>query len=189
MNYPMSIPEMFRCVVAECQSLVLEELQAVESNITELNYQYGPLRELQQTLVQMKEGVTTPAKMWPLVWLIEDVTLDRSNARRYLGNTILRVVVAYPTNANWKSPEREAQTFAPILRPIYYRLLEAIEYSYHFHRQDRLSIPHRMTERKYWSADNEAANQLTTYVDAIDIEQLQLRVNFENAYTPIIYNN
>jgi hypothetical protein len=192
-NYPKSVPELFRDVVQiasdntdDSGTTLLQRLQLIDSGIVQLNYQYGSLDELHETLAGMNQGLTTPAERFPLIWLMEDIAVDRRNARHHYGNVSLRVVIAYPTKSYYKSHDREVNVFAPILRPIYYNLLDAIVQYNPFSVITEDNVPHKMTERKYWGKEQAAANKLTDFVDAIDIENLELTIHFPHSYTPLI---
>jgi hypothetical protein len=114
---------------------------------------------------------------------VEDITIDRRDPKFY-GKVSPRVVIMHKTLATYKSEAREANVFAPILRPVYQAILQSISESFAFYiQEDR--IPHKVTERKYWGSDNQAANQLTTNVDAIDIENLELTITKESCFNPI----
>lgn len=185
MNYPQPITESFAWVVSRAQEICLSEIQAAKPGIVNLNYQFGPIKELQQTLTKMQEGQTAINKMWPLVWLVEDITLDRRDSKQY-AKTAVRVIIAFPTDATYKSSARETYIFAPILRPVYRAFLQAISQSFALGNPDEeQGIPHRYTERKYWGADNQAATQLTEFVDAIDIEQLEVKINYQSCFNSI----
>lgn len=189
MNYPLSVPALFGTAVTKAGTLpppegligvsLLAYLAATDSSISQLHYMHGPVQELYETLAQMQEGQTTPAKRWPLVWLVEDITQTRNTPDGFYASLRLRVVIAFPTKATYKSAEREAAVFVPILRPVYWNLLNAISRTGAFNRPLVEQIPHKMTERKRWGNDEKTADALTQFVDAIDIEDLELNVTYE----------
>lgn len=193
MNYPKSVPVLFGEVVTRASAnlnaagqTLLQQLQEADAAIVRINYQYGPAVELTQTLTNMRLGKDVAKERFPLVWLIEDIPVDRRNAKRFFGDVSLRVVIAYPTKDTYTSAERETATFAPILRPIYYNLLECLPKHNAFSAVDEADIPHRMTERKFMGSDTQIQNMLTDFVDAIDIQDLSLTISFKHSYTPII---
>jgi hypothetical protein len=189
MNYPASITSLFGDVVTKCSEYVLSDLQDANPAIEQINYLFGPVKELMETLANMQVGQTEINKMFPLVWLVEDITQDRRSQGGFYGSVNLRVVIAFPTSATYLSAQRESLVFDPILRPIYWNLLKAISVSRAFYGPDEFEgINHRMTERKYWGNDPKTEGALTTFVDAIDIEDLELRIDYQNCFTPILNN-
>nr|MBA3971805.1 hypothetical protein [Bacteroidota bacterium] len=50
-----------------------------ELSLPVLNYQYGYLRELQETLIEYSKTIQYSALKYPLVWLVQPFTVDRTN--------------------------------------------------------------------------------------------------------------
>lgn len=187
MNYPDSITTIFGRAVTKTSDLVLEEIKEADENIVQLHYLFGTIQELESTLAGMQEANSTINKRFPLIWLVEDITQDRRNQNGFFASVSLRVIIAYPTSDTYTSAQREARSFAPILRPIYYNLLKAISRMGEFNMPAEFEgIGHRMTERKFWGTEAKVESKLTTFVDAIDIQDLELTIDYSNCYTNLL---
>lgn len=176
MNYPQSIQKVFGDVVLKAQTFL-------PNGFKMLNYEYGSLKEIQETLNQKKNNVST---RWPLVWLVEDIPQDRANQNGFYADVSLNLIIATPTKKDWKSYQRDAETFDPVLRPIYWALLKSVSRTTAFRSPDEFrGINHTMTERKYWGRDDHASNLFSTFIDAIEITNLELKIDFQNCVNPL----
>lgn len=187
MKYPASIPVAFGSVVQRCKELVLADLIEANSKIKTLNYIYSPEKEMRETLEQMSKGIATSKKMFPLIWLWEKpIVENRSNQRGFYASVSLHVFIMFYTKQTYKSFERETEVFDPILRPIYWKLLEALDQSVAFNSPDEFhGINHDKIDHKFLGMNNQAESWVSTFVDAIEIPNLQLQVDYENCRTVI----
>lgn len=171
----------FSEIVAGVSTELLDQLQAANSNIQQVGYLFGHPKEMVETLIQYDQSKTKRDKKYPLVMLIEDIPIRRGT-QGYYGEAIVRIVIAMSTKATLKSAEREAANYAPILTPIYYELLRQIDLHSAFVTRGVRGIEHEMINRKYWGRENlygTESNTLSDFVDAIEIRNMRLTVNFE----------
>lgn len=171
----------FSEIVSAVSTELLAQLQDANSNIQQVGYLFGHPKEIVETLIQYDSSKTMRAKKYPLVMLLEDIETTRGTMQ-YYGEANMRVVIAMSTEPTLKSAEREAINYAPILTPIYYELLRQIDLHSAFVTKGQRGIEHRMLNRKYWGRENlygTESNTLSDFVDAIEIRNMRLTVNFE----------
>lgn len=178
MNYPISIPTIIGEVMDNVRAEVLADLQAVDSTITTVNYMYGNWKELQK---RMNAKVTNPTMnevRFPVVMLIEDITIDQRNSNVF-GKVNLNIVIATSTKEEYSSAQREELKFAPILRPIYYSLRKHLSKHKALTFRTERQVQSKYTERKYWGMDDNSKNALNDYIDAIELQDLETGINWQ----------
>lgn len=121
-----------------------------------LNYQYGYIRELNETLIQYTSNDAFLPLKFPLVWLEQPFTVVRNEAPGYFGRIErLRFFICQQTDVNYKARQRMDLIFKPILYPIYWELLNGIDLSLAFLTQSRYQIQHSFTDRYYWGEEQQ----------------------------------
>lgn len=141
-----------------------------------LNYQFGYLDELNETLKQYSENATDAAKKYPLIWLVQPFTVDKTDRidGAFYGTTKVRVVLFMHTDKVYKAKQRMDNVFKPVLIPIYSELLKQMDNHLAIVTKYGQRI-HQYTERYYWGvAQQENFNDA---VDCIDIVNLEIDVN------------
>ncbi len=116
-----------------------------------LNYQYGTIEELEQTLQQWAGTNTYAEKKYPLVWLRQPYTVVRTKDPQFFGHVKggLDIFIIESSNKDLKAYERMSTKFKPTIYPIYRMLLEKLNQdpaiSYNLNRghefTDRYSNP------------------------------------------------
>lgn len=141
-------------------------------SLSVLNYQYGPVDELNETLKQYEAD---PAKFnlkFPLVWLAEPFEILRGNAAYYgLGKFDLFIINS--TVKTYKAAERMSNNYVPVLYPIYRQLLTELFKSRFAMVRYEEEIIHKLIKGYFWD------KQRTVLFDAVDclvMEQTQLRI-------------
>jgi len=127
-----SVQELFAIITAATSAkvmpTVIANLEAATDNnqvVTELHYEYGHQKELTATINRWAQDNILQNKNMPLIWLREDISFGlTSGGRRQV--VIPSIVIAYITQIEWTSKQREQYTFEPVLRPIYFDLLRQI---------------------------------------------------------------
>lgn len=187
-NYPISVPKIFGTVVEAVEPIVLPVIQGTWPGITNLNYIYGNWKEVSLRMQNMAIDSIRKSERFPVVLLIEDITVSRPSTSNGLFGTAtnMNVVIATATQKDYSSEQREEKTFAPILRPIYWELLTQLVKSAAFNVTTERKIGHNYIERKYWGLENHSKNAMTEFIDAIDITNLDLPINW--AYCNKIIN-
>jgi len=149
--------------------------------LSELNYQYGFVNELNETLKQYETDPTKFYKKFPLVWVEEPYDTVRGNAAWY-GTVNPNIYIINSTDKTWKASERMENNYKPVLLPIYMELLEQIVISPVFSEQAAELIEHKVTNGYYWGEDQKSV--LNDAVDCIKIGSLKLRINKKTNCTP-----
>jgi hypothetical protein len=108
---------------------------------------------------------------YPLIALITDIPEERTK----FGITAkVRIIIMTLTDPNYSTSERELNTFAPILYPLYDQLLNALKVSRVFNGDiDK----HTKTNRYFWGTQLAMMNGKTImndHIDAIEIADLEL---------------
>lgn len=135
-----------------------------------LNYQYGYINELNETLKQYTENSETESRKFPLVWLQQPFTIIKDTTSITYGTIeTVRLFFCVQTETNLKSYERMAQNFKPQIYPLYYKTMEKIDESLAFLTQSANQIDHAFTDRYFWGPDEEI------FGDKIDCSMVTLR--------------
>lgn len=177
-------------IVASVQADVLLTIQTNETNaigstlIQNLNYQYGPVEELLETLSQMDKDPNSQKLKYPLVWLILDMKERRGRTVGFYAEAPMRIVIAHQTNQNFKTTERYEKVFKPVLYPIYYNFLEKASQ----HRLLNNSVPeliiHDKIDHVFWGTQEAGGGKskisLSDFLDAIELDNMLLDILFDN---------
>lgn len=137
-----------------------------------LNYQYGYVYELNETLKQMEANPAMYDKKFPLVWLAEPYTEKRSTYAYWADVLDMRMFIMSSTSKTVKSTDRMTDVFKPILLPIYRELIKQIDNSPVFVKQKE--VVHNKINRYYWGEAQQSV--LNDPVDCIEISNLQLKI-------------
>lgn len=172
-------------VVNATKAAVLATIQANETTaiglptgIATINYQYGHYNELMETLFQYDQSPDDRVKKYPLVWLRTDFRERRGQQGGIYAEVFLNLCIMHHTTQTYKSTERKAKVFEPVLYPIYYELLNQL-YKHHlvFVQSDEM-ISHDKYDRYYWG--NTKQGKTNDFVDAIELDNLQLKISYIN---------
>lgn len=180
---PESIPLIIKKVVDRVRANKLAELQAYDPTIQTVNYLYGNIKEVIKRLEEYQQNETLKYQKYPLIILIEDITIQRRNSLFGIAN--LEMIICNHTKATYTSAEREVINFKNILRILYPELLNQMWGQRGFRIQSRRSIEHDYTERKYWGADDQTANKLGDYIDAIHLTRMQIPIDYPACLTVV----
>jgi hypothetical protein len=156
-------------LVEEIGQIVLAVKTALELPV--LNYQYGYLTELNETLIQYSKTPEFAVKKYPLIWLVEPYTIIRRNDGMFGHVDDLRIFIMTGTQKTYKAWQRRDVNFTPVLQPIYRRFMEELTN----HSPFIYNGEHRYTERYYWGENQQS--QLNDVVDVAEISRLSLMVN------------
>lgn len=144
-----------------------------ELNLFVLNYQYGYITELRETLAQMETNGYDDKK-FPLLWFKEPFTEVRNNGD-YYADVSLEIFIIQASEKTLKAKERMDVVFKPVLLPIYRELLRQINIkSDIFENLMNDHIPHSKENRYYWG--KEQADALDDVFDCLRISNLQLQI-------------
>lgn len=186
MTNPVYIVDVIGTVVSNVQDDVLSTIQANEAAVLEdgtliqaIDYQYGHVEELIETLSQKDKGdITDQQSKYPLIWLVQDFTEDRGKQPGIYAELSLSIIIAHQTVNTYKSTDRYTNVFKPVLYPIYYSLIQQLNRSPFVNQGNEDLIPHRKIDRLYWGA-KQLSNKLNDYCDAIEITNLNLKIDYQ----------
>lgn len=166
MNNPEYIPvDIFSEIVANVQTaLVLETL----------NYQYGYITELNETLQSWNKTPEFASKRFPLVYLVQPFPITRGLSGFY-GKAVFNLFVINTTTKIKKAADRMTDNFKPVIYPIYRELLNQIDLHEAFSTQGVPSIVHNFTDNYYWGEKQQSV--LNDIVDCSQISGLTLMIN------------
>jgi hypothetical protein len=153
------------------------------SKIEQINFQHGHKIELIETLYQMDKSPTERFNKYPLVWLVQDLTEEIGKETGVYAEVSLSIIIAHHTEHSHKIGTRMEKVFKPVLYPIYYQLLEYLSRSARVIEGNDEMIRHRKIDRSYWGRNAVGGNdklKLEDYVDAIELENISLKINFSN---------
>lgn len=142
---------------------------------TAINYQYGYIKELNETLTQMGQVPETEALKFPLVWLAQPFTVVRTGFGWYGDINDMGLFIMYKSNDVMKAHERMTNIYKPILYKIYNELLLQITRSRAFDVGLVSKIQHKTTDRYFWGDSQQQT--LSDIVDCIEISELKLKIN------------
>lgn len=138
-----------------------------------LNYQFGYIIELNETLAQWSKTKEFAEKKYPLIWLAQPFTVQRGTVGTYGIVQDLQLFIINSSSPNLKAAQRMQQNFIPILYPIYNALLVQINLNGAI--QYEANRVHTVTDRYYWGEQQQ--NILNDVVDVLVIGNLQVSIN------------
>lgn len=140
-----------------------------------INYQYGYVTELKETLQQYSKVTAFANLKFPLVWLVQPYTIQKG-VPGYFGKTSLRVFIIQETEATLKATERMNQTFKPVIYPIYREFIKKLEATTNIFTGDEYTgFSHNVTDRYYWG--KEQKDILFDVFDCMEINNLKIRIS------------
>lgn len=163
-------------IVVDEMAIVVAAVKAALA-LPELNYQYGYITELKQTLKQYSETNEFKVKKFPLIWVRQPFRIVRTPQRPHVYGDIenLAVFIINETDVNWKAEERMANNFKPVIYPIYRELINQINLHPAFHF-DGYILPLEEIDRYWWGEETDDA-VLDDIVDCMQLENLGLSLN------------
>lgn len=160
-----------------------------QSLIQTINYQYGHFRELIQTLAQWDADPNgLRSQKYPLIYLVQDFREQRGKSAGVYADVSLNIIICHQTEGDYKVSERMAKVFKPVLYPIYYSLLNQLSRHPMIFQGESDMIPHDKWDRSFWGTTKLVGSggtdrsQLADYVDAIDLQNLQLKISFQPCF-------
>lgn len=140
-------------------------------------YQYGRSIQILAELQKANGGITAGARAkYPLVALFQDFPEKMGDNGYYTSVRFPKIVIATLTQSTDPVPKRYEQTFKPILYPIYQEFIRQLVRHKNIVANDPGAIPHTKWDRpgSQPAADKTLAANFNDYVDAIEIQDLQL---------------
>lgn len=191
---PVYIVDIIGKCVQAVTAKVLVQIQAAElaalgqTGITTINYQYGHFRELIVTLGQWDTDPTLRVQKYPMIYLVQDFVEHRGKGAGVYADLNLQVIICHQTADDYKITDRYANVFKPVLYPIYLEFMNQLAKSPMTFPASADLIPHDKWDRSFWGtskvvgAGGTDRSVLNDFVDAIDIQNLQIKIDYQPCY-------
>lgn len=140
-------------------------------------YQYGRSIQILAELQKANGGISPASRMkYPLFALFQDFPERTGDTGYYTSVRFPKIVIATLTRSTDPVPKRYEETFKPILYPIYLEFIRQLVRHKNIVAVDPGAIPHIKWDRpgSQPAADKTQAANFNDYVDAIEIQDLQL---------------
>jgi len=182
---------MFEYIVTDTESRMATRTDASSYDI---NYIYGHLQEIREILIAMAldpnryptgdpTQVVSPVR-FPLIALILDISEQKGRQRDVSSEIRCNIIIAQKTLPKYRAADRMTNVFKPTLYPIYEEFLNAVSASGYFKERHADLLEHTKIDRMYWGREGlqgNEANKAEDHIDAIEIQDLTLRViNLQN---------
>jgi hypothetical protein len=158
---------------------------SIKGGMNTTTFMWGHPIEIVNTLGDWTKHDDLKFDKFPLIALFTDIPIFKNKYGDYDG-TLLEIIIATGTERTYDSPTREIKTFAPILRPLYTYFMEELERSNVFAVNDvNTDLKHEYNERFFWGKQGiygNVGNVFNDFIDAIQIRNLDLKVNVNNCY-------
>lgn len=188
---PVYVVDVIGQVVSATETEVLSVIKANEdavfgageTRISSLGYYKGSFEELIEDLAQKDGSQEERYKKYPLVYLVRDFEEVRGREAGIYCSVSLRVIIIHQTQQTYKIKDRETRVFKPVLYPIYNEFMRQLSLHPMINQSGVENIRHIKIDRAYWGQNQQQASNkvaLNDYVDAIEIRNLELKINYSN---------
>jgi len=154
-------------------------LNGVNRGIENVNYMYGPFKEIVKRLTQWTASDTYEPKKYPLVALVQPFNENNSSQVGVASVDDLTILICMLTDAESYTPDRYNINFYPVLYPIYSELLNQIDLDIRTLTQGKDLIPHTKIDWPYWDAGKET-NPFNDRLDVVEIKNMKLKLLLKN---------
>ena len=192
MNNPVYIDDIIGEVIQATSDAILPTIIANEtaalgsSLIQQIRFSKSSFDELIETLGQADKSGVERFNKFPLTHLVQDMVINRGADTGIFGTATVNIIFVHQTQQSFKTEERDEKVFKPVLWPIYYQFLEQLKKNNWVFQTDTTTgeFPHRVIKRAFWGNRNlqGSKNILNDYVDAIEVQNLQLKINYSNCF-------
>lgn len=142
-----------------------------------LNYQYGYIRELNETLESWSKTPEDSVNKYPLIWVAQPFLIAHESFAWWgeLQNGMIFII--QQSNSRRKAAERMAEVFKAVINPIYYELLNQIarDPAFDVKGVDPAQIKHTEMDRYYWGEKQQT--MINDVIDCKEISNLFLKIN------------
>lgn len=172
------ISELIADVVSLTEEDVLGTLQCENDRIVKLNYQYGSLEEIRETLKRWSADKEKKYEKYPCVFLILDATEQMGTPNSY-GKHKVTIGIVYHTEQDYTADQRYGKVIKPILYPVYNSFVNNLLACGHFVAYDLQDIPHNKIDRVNMGKGEflNLGEGSYDYLDGIEMNNLELTVN------------
>lgn len=183
MDRNIYIVDLFDEIVSKVSAILTPSLQALDSNITGVHYDYGHPKEIIESLMQKDKSNTFMFQKYPLVALFQDFPERITNTVGAPNEVTLHLIIANSTKQTFKSNERYSRNFKPFLYPIYNELMKQISNSKHILNYGADNIQHTKIDRLFWGKEGLYGNEgniFNDFLDIIEIRDLKFKTYLKN---------
>lgn len=186
MSVATPLAHLLASVVTIVNDEILETLQAADSSIVNVNYQYGPLEEIKETLKQWDKSKTYKHKKYPCIFLVTDTVEQKGLKSGYRTKHKCTIGIVYRTQKGLTAGQRITNSFTNILYPLYQNLLDNLISCGYFVAYDEVDIPHNKIDRLNMGKESFVVlDGSFDYLDAIELQNLELVTEDTNCLTQI----
>lgn len=175
-----SVVQILGDIVAKVNTVLMPKLSLVtigeppvNRGIENVNYLYGPPKEIIKTLTAWTASDTYGPKKYPLVAVFQPFNEGKGQQVGVNGVDNLRIIIAMGTVADALTPARYTNNFYPILYPIYEELLRQINFDTRIITQSESLIQHTKVDWPYWDDGNDK-NPFNDRLDVIELKNMKL---------------
>jgi hypothetical protein len=173
---PIIIVDIIKDVVDATNTVIINQLKAIDNTIVKLNYEFGPPLQIYEILAAMSGG--GQAMKYPLIALYQPFRQKKGGATGIDSKAPLRIIFARWSNATDLPADRYDNNFRPILIPLYAEFMYQLSINKAIATTTWEKIPHDYQEWPYW--DNDGKNPLVDCVDIIELSNLELNFRYKN---------
>jgi len=171
-------------ILTDEMQLIADAVKA-ELGLPVLNYQYGYVEELNETLQQWERDPVQQPLKFPLIWFAEPFTVNHDNPQLPYGEADFELFIINKSDQNWKASDRMANNYKPVIYPIYESWKNQIVLSSAFNAMSTDFIKHKYTNRYYFGENKKSV--LNDVVDCMRISVYRLPLSMKKNCT--IFSN
>lgn len=146
----------------------VEKVQARWDNEGQPFFFHGHLQEVVNTFIEYDNSSRWSEKKFPCIILVHDFTESITGD---FVDVKLNLIITTHSKQEYKASDRYEHTFTPVLYPLMELLFDELKFSNYI---DKMEVTYDKTDRLFWGTNNE--NTGTDYLDAIDLENINLRI-------------
>jgi hypothetical protein len=146
----------------------------------QVHYEHGHPVEIDNILQAWSKTPDNSKIKYPMIALFQDFDEQVGSGAGVMCDTKLELIIATMTLPNYTAAQRMVNTFVPTLYPLYRQFVKSVVDSGYFFGASYSSLKHTKTDRMFWGKNQKAA--FGDYVDAIHIQNLELKVKQFNCY-------
>lgn len=160
--------------------ILVDEFAAIASAVKAalglpvLNYQFGYVKVLNQTLAKWSQTIENAVNKYPLIWLAQPFTVNRDLFAWYGTIPVLKIFIIEKSDSNLTNEQRMDLKFRPVIYPIYRQLLKQLDLSPVFDTgKNVMSV--ETTDRFFWGENQQTV--LDDIVDCMEVSLQGLKIN------------
>lgn len=158
----------------------------VETASLELNrpifFMHGHILEIVQELKKLSEDKQSKAMRFPLVALLRDFPETKGQEIGIYSEARLNLIIATRTEPTYNSEKRKANSFIPVLYPIWEALEKQINWGQEFNTSG-IGLDYTQIDHYFWGREGiygSDANIFNDWIDCIEIRDLNLKIKQPN---------